>query len=184
MSFHNWFNGLMLHGSCLREYILKTSSKKLTIRRCPNTTQSYQTFTQSLFLDEHLLHLSGSAAGAGGGLAISTCPPPMSRTERCARWLDWLQQVSTSTDYHTLVKLCHDFVVSRGGDKAVEMDEMDLELVDIEKKQIEDLTNMRKSPHLLPYRRYIYIGEVSLQKEKKERFGAGVSPFLICHDPS
>lgn len=107
----------------------------------------------------------------------------MSRTERCARWLDWLQQVSTSTDYHTLVKMCHDFVVSRGGDKAVEMDEMDLELVDIEKKQIEDLTNMRKSSHLLPYRRYIYIGEVSLQKEKKERFGAGVSLSLIHDDP-
>jgi hypothetical protein len=103
----------------------------------------------------------------------------MSRTERCARWLDWFQQVSTSTDYHTLVKLCHDFVVSRGGGKAVEMDGMDLELVDIEKKQIEDLTNMRKSPHLLPYRRYIYIGEVSLQKEKKERFGAGVSSSFI-----
>jgi len=168
----------MLHGRCLREYTPATSNGMLKTRRCPNPTQAYQTFTQSLFLDQHLLQLSGSAAGAGGGLAISTCPPPTSRTERCARWLDWLQQVSTSTDYHTLVKLCHNFVVSRGGGKAVEMDEMDLELVDIEKKQIEDLTNMRKSPHLLPYRRYIYIGEVSLQKEKKERFGAGVSsPF-------
>jgi hypothetical protein len=173
----------MLHGNCLRKYFLVRRSETLTLRRCPNPTQAYQTFTQSLFLDQHLLQLSGSAAGAGGGLAISTCPPAMSRTERCARWLDWLQQVSTSTDYHTLVKLCHDFVVSRGGGKAVEMDEMDLELVDIEKKQIEDLTNMRKSPHLLPYRRYIYIGEVSLQKEKKERFGAGVSSSFIRDGP-
>jgi hypothetical protein len=54
--------------------------------------------------------------------------------------------------------------------------EPELELVDIEKKQLEDLTNMRKSPHLLPYRRFIYVGEVSLQKDKKEKYGAGVSP--------
>lgn len=148
----------------------------LMTRRCPNPTQAYQTFTQSLFLDQHLLHLSGSAAGAGGGLAISTCPPLLSHSDRCARWLDWLQQVSTTTDYHNLVNLCHEYVQTRGGSiKAVETNEMDLELVDIEKKQIEDLTDMRKSPHLLPYRRYIYIGEVSLQREKKEKFGAGAS---------
>ena len=154
----------------------------LMTRRCPNPTQAYQTFTQSLFLDQHLLNLSGSPAGAGGGLAISTCPPLMSHNDRCARWLEWLQQVSTATDYQTLVDLCHDYVRSKGGsNKMVEMNDQDLELVDIEKKQIEDLTNMRKSPHLLPYRRYIYIGEVSLQREKKERFGAGVSLFPFHH---
>lgn len=147
----------------------------LTIRRCPNPAQAYQTFTQSLFLDQHLLRLSGSPAGAGGGLAASTCPPLLSHSERCARWVDWLQKVSTTTDYQTLVALCNDYVQTRDGpNKAVEANDMNLELVDIEKKQIEDLTNMRKSPQLLPYRRYIYIGEVSLQKEKKEKFGAGV----------
>jgi hypothetical protein len=93
--------------------------------------------------------------------------------------MEWLQQVSTTTDYQNLVNLCHDYVRSRGGsvDKMVELYDADLELVDIEKKQIEDLTNMRKSPHLLPYRRYIYIGEVSVQKEKKDRIGAGVSLY-------
>ena len=103
----------------------------------------------------------------------------MSHSERCARWLEWLQQSSTATDYQTLVDLCHDYVRARGpgtGTSKTGMDnELDLELVDIEKKQLEDLTNMRKSPHLLPYRRYIFIGEVSLPKDKKDRYGAGVS---------
>jgi len=148
-------------------------------RRCPNPTLAYQTFTQSLFLDQNLLNLSGSPAGAGGGLAVSTCPPLMSHSERCARWLEWLQQSSTATDYQTLVDLCHDYVRARGpgtGTSKTGMEnELDLELVDIEKKQLEDLTNMRKSPHLLPYRRYIFIGEVSLPKDKKDRYGAGVS---------
>jgi hypothetical protein len=94
--------------------------------------------------------------------------------------LDWLQQSSTATDYQNLVDLCHDYVRARssGTGKMVADNDMDLELVDIEKKQLEDLTNMRNSPHLLPYRRYIFIGEVSLPRDKKERFGAGVSSFL------
>jgi hypothetical protein len=152
----------------------------LIISRCPNPTLAYQTFTQSLFFDQNLLNLSGSAAGAGGGLAVSTCPPLMSHSDRCARWLDWLQQSSTATDYQNLVDLCHDYVRARssGTGKMVADNDMDLELVDIEKKQLEDLTNMRNSPHLLPYRRYIFIGEVSLPRDKKERFGAGVSSFL------
>lgn len=102
----------------------------------------------------------------------------MSYSEKCARWLEWLHQVSTATEYQTLVNLCNDHVRGGGPGKSAEINDMDLELVDIEKKQIEDLTNMRKSPHLLPYRRYIYIGEVSLQKERKERLGAGVSLLL------
>jgi hypothetical protein len=156
---------------------------KLIFRRCPDPSLAYQTFTQCLFFDNHLLGLSGSPAAAGGGLAVSTCPPLLSHGDKCARWLEWLQAVTSERDYSALVNHCHDhaaFISGRKGKMGMGMDidpppEPELELVDIERKQIEDLTAMHKRPHLLPYRRYIYVGEVSLSKEQKDRIGSGVS---------
>lgn len=158
---------------------------QLTSRRCPDPSLAYQTFTQSLFFDNQLLRLSGSPAAAGGGLAVSTCPPHLSHGDKCARWMDWLQRISNEKDYTALISLCNDYAAYMSGKKGkmgmglgMDIDlpqEQDLELLDIERKQIEDLTAMHKTPHLLPYRQYIYIGEVSLSKESKDKMGAGVS---------
>lgn len=57
----------------------------------------------------------------------------------------------------------------------VDLDGHELELVDIEAKQMEDLTAMRMRPHLLPYRRFIHIGEVSFAADTKAKLAAGVS---------
>jgi hypothetical protein len=61
-------------------------------------------------------------------------------------------------------------------DMDVDVPELDLDLVDIETKQIEDLTHLRMRPHCVPYRRFIYIGDVSLGIEKRNRLATGVSP--------
>lgn len=49
-----------------------------------------------------------------------------------------------------------------------------LELVDIETSQIMDLTAMRMRPELLPYRRYMYIGDISLDQRTTDRLGTAV----------
>jgi hypothetical protein len=59
----------------------------------------------------------------------------------------------------------------------VDSEGIDLNLVDIETRQMEDLTAMRMRPHLLPYRRYIHIGEVSFGTEKRNKLAAGVSCY-------
>lgn len=64
----------------------------------------------------------------------------------------------------------------------VDIEGVDLNLVDIETKQMEDLTAMRMRPHLLPYRRFIYIGEVSFASDKKNRLAAGVSLKPVVAD--
>lgn len=54
-----------------------------------------------------------------------------------------------------------------------------LDLVDIELAQVEDLTQMRMRPHLLPYRRYIYVGECSLDGDARRETGNAVSIIPI-----
>jgi hypothetical protein len=50
----------------------------------------------------------------------------------------------------------------------------ELKLVDVEAEQLEDLTAMRGRPELLPYRRYLYVGEISLDRETRNRMGSAV----------
>ena len=64
----------------------------------------------------------------------------------------------------------------------VETPSVPLDLVDIETSQIEDLTAMRMRPHLLPYRRYIYIGDVSLDQRSCDKLGAAVSILATCSE--
>lgn len=151
-----------------------------TLRRCPQPTRAYQTFTKSLFLDRHLLALSRSKASAGGGLAVSVCPPHYADTDACARWLEWLARTTDETEYQALANLCLDYTnpapANKGGmNMDIDLEIPELDLVDIETKQMVDLTAMRMRPHLLPYRRYIHIGEVSFGAEKKNKLAAGVS---------
>lgn len=158
--------------------------RSLTVRRCPRPTEAYQAFSKSLVVDDHLLKLSGSKACSGGGLAVTTCPPLNSEIDDCATWLDWLSRTVDQKEYKALVKLCFDYSAKRRdlpvpqkGEMDMDLDEpeLDLDLVDIETKQIEDLTNLRMRPHIVPYRRYIYIGEVSLGAEKRNKLATGVS---------
>lgn len=54
-----------------------------------------------------------------------------------------------------------------------------MDLIDIEKSQLEDLVNMRLRNDLVPYRRFVYIGEMSLSSASRESYSRnGVS--LSC----
>lgn len=159
----------------------------LTCRRCPDSTKAFECLTRSLFLDEHMLRFSGSAATSGGGLAVSTCPPSVHLSAECTTWLAWLKRVTEQRDFSQLVEVCRGVRVGDPkslDDKMQTIDEekkksfvpgtssayhTDLELIDIEKSQIEDLVAMRMRNELLPYRRYLFVGEMSLDRASRER---------------
>ena len=164
----------------------------LIYRKCPDSTNAFAALTRSLFLDEHLLRFSGSTAFSGGGLAISTCPPSVHQDEACISWLAWLKLVSDQRDFDRLVDVCRGVrpgdwesfasavkhnLTSEGEDKpgmgVRQMGPMDL--IDLEKSQIQDLVHMRTRNELLPYRRYLYVGETSLDSVSKDRYGRTVS---------
>lgn len=58
----------------------------------------------------------------------------------------------------------------------------ELELVDIERSQIEDLVAMRMRPDLLPYRRYIYVGEMSLDRRTRDLVSGKGVEFISPDD--
>ena len=130
--------------------------------------------------------MSGSAASAGGGLVISCAPPSVHQTDGCVKWLSWLRTVTEQNSFSDLLDVCKgvrpgDFVNEEvvggmgGADEMGKKKVRELELVDIETSQIEDLKAMRMRPHLLPYRRYMYVGEMSLERTTRDRLGAAVS---------
>lgn len=150
-------------------------------RRCPNPTKAFDALSRSLFLDQHLLRLSGSASAAGGGLAVSCAPPGIHQVEACTKWMDWLRKIDETSDYDKLIDLCLGvapadfFSLDEVGVEKKESIRKELELVDIERAQLEDLIAMRSRPHLLPYRRYIHIGELSLDQNARKQYAAEVS---------
>ncbi len=165
-------------------------------RRCPNPGKAMSTLTNSLFLDHNLLALSGSKASSGGGLAVSICPPPIHLGQACVSWISWLQSMIDAQTFSTLVQRSQGiradtfekedvsrFPFSTEVDKETKPlnairgpRDDDLTLEDIEIWQLEDLARMRARPHVLPYRRYIHIGEMALSEESRRKIGAGVSP--------
>ncbi|RXK38168.1 hypothetical protein M231_04542 [Tremella mesenterica] len=56
-----------------------------------------------------------------------------------------------------------------------------LVLVDIELEQIKDLIKMRSQPWVVPYRRYLYVGEVSLDKSTRDMY-RGMIEFVAADD--
>ncbi|CAD6588444.1 MAG: hypothetical protein TREMPRED_005059 [Tremellales sp. Tagirdzhanova-0007] len=152
--------------------------------RCPDPVQAFEVLTRSLFLDRHLLQFSGSAVSSGGGLAVSCAPPAVHSTEACASWTEWLHRAFEQNDFQSLVDICTEvrstsfgkgaLANQRDGKADVEARSVTPDLVDIETSQIEDLIAMRMRPYLLPYRRYIYIGDVSLDQRACDGFGAAI----------
>jgi hypothetical protein len=97
--------------------------------------------------------------------------------------MSWLRSVSEQKDFQGLVKACSGvksttFEADGGHGEGKSKVPFDLELVDIEIDQVNDLTAMRARPHVVPYRRFIYVGEVSLDRKQRDKLGAAVSNFL------
>ena len=128
--------------------------------------------------DEAVLKISGSHADSGGDLAVSCAPPCIHDEEGCAAWQGWLGKVRRQTDFEGIVSACEGVSTSTFKTDAEDRKMASyLDLVDVEQGQLEDLSVMRARPHLLPYRRYLYVGEVSLPRAERERLGATVSPL-------
>lgn len=157
--------------------------------RCPDSAKAFSTLSSALFMDDDLHQMAGS----GGGLAVTYCPPQLPQRNACTKWLDWLRAVYECTEYEPLVELCKQaraaqLETRRGsipgsrtplpggnstpvpGARSPKMDAPlpPLDLIDVEKNGIRDLMAMRQRPHIVPYRRYIYIGPVSNANVKKE----------------
>jgi hypothetical protein len=164
------------------------ASATLTTRRCPDSMKAYDALAKAIHLDHPVSRLAGKNLGTSGGLTISCAPPCVHATSACMAWMDWLQKVQAVGNYEALVELCagvnarHFIDQPKVGDEAKKSDfatseptRRPLDLVDIEREQLADMVGMRMRPHLMPYRRYIYIGEVSLDHAARQRFAQEVS---------
>lgn len=127
-------------------------------------------------------------------------PPSPHLPLACMRWMEWLQGINDENDFRGLVDKCQgirpgqferEAKISPGvkDDKkaAVEpgqvVEEEELLQVDLEQAQLEDLAAMRSRPDLLPYRRYLYIGEMSLDQKTRDRLGGPVSLHKSAYYP-
>lgn len=98
-------------------------------------------------------------------------------------WTAWLRKVCEAPDFQSLVELSlgvrsDTFVTTSAPDRPPSSM---LDQIDIETAQIKDLTAMRMRPHLLPYRRYMYIGEISLERGSRDKIGGAVE-FVAAED--
>jgi hypothetical protein len=104
-------------------------------------------------------------------------------------WLAWLKLVYDQRDFQELVQVCQGVqprdwnsfrqIIKANPPGQVNKDKPmprthELDQIDVEKAQIEDLIQMRKRTELMPYRRYLYVGEMSLDAVTKERLGRTV----------
>ncbi|ORX39150.1 hypothetical protein BD324DRAFT_313400 [Kockovaella imperatae] len=159
---------------CQQSWTIKT--------RCRDPAAAFDALTTALFLDEAVLRMSGSLADSGGGLAVSCAPPCIHDTQGCLAWHSWLVKLSAQSTLDEIAAICQGistqtFVTNPTAPASTSK----LNLVDIEQAQLADLTAMRMRPHLLPYRRYLYVGEASLSRADKEKLGASVE-FVAAED--
>lgn len=141
--------------------------------RCPDRNKAYTTLTSALFDGE-----LGELRACAGGLAVSSAPPQLQMRNDCARWLEWLTKVTQCDEWKELVGLCKQVVAGKGGSAASgcrspaagkDTSGEPLSLHIIEEQGLRDMARMRLRPHIVPYRRYIYIGELSLNVDRRNR---------------
>lgn len=134
--------------------------------RCPEPSKAYDAFLAAL-----------AFAGDSGGLAVSCAPPSPSMTRTCALWTAWVQRTSRCTDLEGILATCKG-VRSGSSTYRAQAPSGQLELIDVETEQIEDLTAMRAQPHTVPFRRYLYVGEVS-DRARLARLGQAVELVAV-----
>lgn len=123
-------------------------------RKSPNPVASFAALTSSLFFDDNLLRLAGTMSAQTSGLAVSCAPPDLPQRAKCTLWVDWLGKVFNTTEYEPLVELCREWANHTGAPGA------DSTVAEVDETSWNDLVVMRTIPHIVPYRRCIYIGSV------------------------
>jgi len=148
-------------------------------RRCPEPHKALDALVNSLPFDEELARLSDSDATTTGGLVVSCCPPVIHDNAGCEKWITWLRKSSSCSAYPELVETCREVSSTGFSTSGDDLGTHDMALIDVETAQLDDLARMRSRPHLLPYRRYILVGEVSLDRKARDRYEAEVSDVII-----
>ncbi|KAK4684315.1 hypothetical protein P7C73_g5870, partial [Tremellales sp. Uapishka_1] len=137
---------------------------------CPDPTNAYSALVNSLNINRAITEMSGNAASSEGGLAVTCCPPYSLQQEACTRWITWMNSLSMANDFQSLLRKAQTTSTETftqghaGGADVMDIDPpTSLDLGDVERAQMKDMTAMRMRPHLLPYRRYLYVGRTSLE---------------------
>lgn len=141
--------------------------------RCPQSSMAFAALTSALFMDDQIMQLAGALQDDMGGLAVSYCPPHLAQREQCAKWIDWLRRVFQCDDYEALLKLCSEGYKAQAqakqhrgsGSGSGPSQPAPLNLLDVEMNIVGDLVDMRQRPHIVPYRRFIYVGALSNRAE-------------------
>jgi hypothetical protein len=140
------------------------------LSRCPQPIAAYEAVCSSLFLDEDLLELSGDLVTEGGGLAVSCAPPVIHDTRGCATWIDWLHATYEQRTFEGLVELCRGIRPEHFAcHNKFDGTSTPLTQIDVEIAQGSDMMGMRLRPEIVPYRRYIYIGPVSMKSDQQNK---------------
>lgn len=140
--------------------------------RCPDAAKVFAALVAELYFDHNVRRLSGD----GSCLTVAAAPPQLQKREKCAEWLDWLRRIWQCNEWADLVKVCRKrHPGPRSPMSPSDNTQDELILGDIERYGLEDLAAMRVRPHIVPYRRYLYIGQMSLHAQEKAQYGATVS---------
>lgn len=122
---------------------------------------AFAALTQALFLDDNHRRTAGEMSSEASGIVVSAAPPMLALREPCMQWVDWLGKVFQCTDHAMLLKLCRQWARTWG------FAESGLAIEQVEKISMSDCIKMRNLPHIVPYRRYIYVGSVNDEQARE-----------------
>lgn len=161
--------------------------------RCPHPDQAKLILTQELGITEDQPRSGRERIN----LVVACAPPLLQQQKKCADWSRWLRDVRSSTRFKDVAKKCHKYLQHSRPDLVSKdkKDDLELSLSDVERLGVQDLSQMRIRPHVLPYRRYVYVGPTTLKPHDKEEYGDtvrqlgveltkdrdGVCRRLYCH---
>lgn len=115
---------------------------------------------------DKMLHLLGGDIGGHQSMAIATTPP--SSVDKAARsqWLKRQLDFERLEEWEDVVEHCKG--VWPSAFPKPDWDEPDFNIGDLEQAQLADLHAMMVRPESIPYRRFIYLGEIStpFQRER------------------
>jgi hypothetical protein len=128
---------------------------------------AFAALTQALFLDDNQRRIAGEMSTETGGIVVSAAPPMLALRQPCEQWVDWLGKVFTCTDHAALLSLCRQWA------RTWSLPEKELEIEQAEKVSMDDFIKMRNLPHIVPYRRCIYVGSIN-DEQSREAFANGI----------
>ncbi|KLT45233.1 hypothetical protein CC85DRAFT_290426 [Cutaneotrichosporon oleaginosum] len=119
----------------------------------PNS--AFAALTRALFLDDNNRRIAGEISSDTGGIVVSAAPPLLALKQPCEKWVKWLDDIFACTEHAPLLDLCRQWARTWGHRQT------GLTIEEVEKISIGDMIKMRTLPHVVPYRRCIYVGSIN-----------------------